>query len=257
MSVRRVLVGNHEVVSTDTDIASERTFLLVHGIGMGTSYFAQLSQELESHGRVVALDLPGFGDAPEPLEALSMAQMGALLIDFAELEGLGQPVLVGHSMGTQIVAEAAAQRPDLFRELVLVAPTVNRTERTIGWQTWRMVQDLLGESPEVVAIGMRNYAKTGPRWFIKKLRSMMDHSVEEVLPKILAHTLVIRGNRDRVCPRSWVEEVTSLIPGATMVEIEARGHETMVKDGACVAGHIMDHVGPCDDRTAAGRMRRP
>lgn len=236
-------MGNHDVVATDTGRVSERTFLLVHGIGMGISYFAQLSQELESHGRVVALDLPGFGDAPEPLDALSMAQMGALLIDFVEVEGLDRPVLVGHSMGTQVVAEAAAQRPDLFPELVLVAPTVNRTERTFGWQTWRMMQDLFGESPYVVAIGMRNYAKTGPRWFIKKLRSMMDHSIEETLPKILAHTLVIRGNRDRICPRSWVAEVTSLIPGATMVEIEARGHETMVKDGACVAGHILGHVG--------------
>ncbi len=241
--MRRVLVGNYDVVSTDTGRVSERTFLLVHGIGMGISYFAQLSHELEGHGRVVALDLPGFGDAPEPLDALSMAQMVALLIDFVELEGLGRPVLVGHSMGTQVVAEAAAQRPDLFPELVLVAPTVNLAERTIFWQTWRMMQDLLGESPDVVAIGMRNYAKTGPRWFMKKLRSMMDHSVEDTLPKILAHTLVIRGNRDRICPRSWVEKVTSLIPGATMVEIEARGHETMVKDGACVAGHILDHVG--------------
>ena len=196
---------------------------------MGISCFVQVSQELESHGQVEALDLPGFGDAPVPLDALSMAQMGALLIDFLELGGLGRPGLVGHSMGTQVRAEAAAQRPGLFPELVLVAPSVNRTERTIGWQTWRVVQDLLGESPDVVAIGMRTYAKTGPRWFIKKLRSTMDRSVEETLPKILAHTLVIRGNRDRICPRSRVEEVTSLIPGATMAEADGRGHETRVE----------------------------
>lgn len=242
MTVRKVLAGGYEVVTTDTDKVDGRTFLLVHGIGMGIAYFAQLSQALEAHGRVVAIDLPGFGDAPEPRDALTMAQMGKVLIDFVEVEGLGRPVLVGHSMGTQVVAEAAAQRPDLFPELVLVAPTVNQHERSIGRQAWRMTQDLFGESPRLLALGMKNYAKTGPRWFIKKLRSMMAHTIEDTLPQIRAHTLVIRGKRDPVCPHGWVEEVTALIPGATMVEVEGRGHETMVKDGECVARYIVAHV---------------
>jgi len=242
MTVRKVHAGGHIVVTTDTDMKAGRTFLLVHGIGMGISYFAQLSSELEKFGRVVAVDLPGFGDAPEPVESLSMAEMGRVLIDFVTVEDLGQPILVGHSMGTQVVAEAAAQRPDLFPEIVLIAPTVNRGERTIRRQSLRMMQDLLAESPKIWAVGMRNYAKTGPRWFIKKLNSMMDHAVEDTLPQIQAHTLVVRGNRDPVCPQGWAEEVTALIPNATMVEVEGRGHETMVKDGSCVAGHIAAHV---------------
>lgn len=243
MSVRKVVLGDHEIVTTDTDEAAGRTFLLVHGIGMGISYFAQLSSELESYGRVVAIDLPGFGDAAEPEAAMTMAQMGALLIEFVEEEKLDRPVLVGHSMGTQVVVEAAAQRPDLFPELVLVAPTVNRLERSIKKQSWRMMQDLFGESPSVITVGAQNYAKTGPRWFVKKLRTMMTHTIEDTLPHIQSHTLVIRGSRDRICPRSWVEEVTELIPDATMVEVAGRGHETVVKDGACVAEYIVAHVG--------------
>ncbi|MDD0860011.1 alpha/beta hydrolase [Arthrobacter alpinus] len=90
---------------------------------------------------------------------------------------------------------------------------------------------------------MKNYTKTGPRWFVKKLRNMMVHTIEDTLPQIQAHTLVIRGSRDRICPRSWVEEVTALIPDATMEEVPGRGHETMVKDGACVAEYIVAHVG--------------
>lgn len=230
------------MVTTDSDVVAERTFLLVHGIGMGIAYFAQLSSALASHGRVVAIDLPGFGDAPEPRDALTMAEMGAVLIAFVEVEDLGKPVLVGHSMGTQVVVEAAAQRPDLFPEVVLVAPTVNQHERSIPKQSLRMVQDLFRENPKVWMMGMRNYAKTGPRWFIKKLKSMMDHDVEETLPKITAHTLVVRGKRDPVCPHRWVEEVPRLIPDARMVEVAGRGHETMVKDGSCVARYIMEHV---------------
>ncbi|MBB2995317.1 alpha/beta fold hydrolase [Paeniglutamicibacter cryotolerans] len=242
MAVRKVEAGGYTLASTETNNAPGPTFLLVHGIGMGISYFAQLSTALESYGRVVAIDLPGFGDAPEPSSSLTMAEMGKVLIDFVEVEHLGTPVLVGHSMGTQVVAEAAAQRPDLFPDVILVAPTVNQHERSISRQVWRMTQDLFRESPRVLVVGLKNYAKTGPRWFIKKLHSMMDHAIEDTLPKIQARTLVIRGNRDLVCPHGWVLEVTRMIPNAHMVEVDDRGHETMVKDGTCVAGYIVEHV---------------
>lgn len=146
--------------------------------------------------------------------------------------------------GTQVVAVAAAQRSDLFSELLLVAPTVNRQECTIARQTWPMILDLLEESPRVVFIGTHNYAKTGPRWFIKKLRHMMHHSLEGIPPSFSARTLVIPGHRDRVCPSAWVVKVTALIADATMVEVP--GRETMVKDGVCVAGRIMEHLGVAD-----------
>jgi pimeloyl-ACP methyl ester carboxylesterase len=242
MSVREVGLGPYSVVMTDSDLPEAQTFLLVHGIGMGTSYFAELSLALRPHGRVVAIDLPGFGDSPEPAHSLTMPEMGRLLIDLVGVENLGAVVLVGHSMGTQVAAEAASQCPDLFPQLVLIAPTVNRHERSVPRQAFRLAQDLFNESPKVLALGLQNYYKAGPRWFLKKLRSMMDHQIELTLPSISAHTLVIRGSRDPVCPHGWAEEVAALVPGARLVEIEGRGHETMVKDGFCAADLIADHV---------------
>ncbi|MFT2815546.1 alpha/beta fold hydrolase [Leifsonia sp. A12D58] len=250
MAIRRMRVGEYDIAYTDSDSAvtnssaASPTFLLVHGIGMGTSYFAELREALEPSGRVVAIDLPGFGDSPEPEpdNDLSMAELGRVLAEFAEALALEHPVLVGHSMGTQVVAEAARARPDLFDELVLIAPTVNRHERSIGLQAWRMVQDLYNDDPRVLALGIQNYLKAGPRWFAKKLRSMMAHEIEATLPHIQAHTLVIRGLRDPVSPHDWATEVTALVPNARLAEIEGRGHETMVKDGVCAADLIVKHL---------------
>ncbi|MEO8907971.1 MAG: alpha/beta hydrolase, partial [Microbacteriaceae bacterium] len=202
----------------------------------------QLAAALKPNGRVVAIDLPSFGDAPEPEWALIMQELGRVVIDFVAIEQLDHPILVGHSMGTQVVAEAAAQRPDLFPELVLIAPTVNRHERTVRRQSLCMMQDLIAESPRVLALGMSNYVKTGPRWFAMKLGSMMAHRIEDPLARLTAHTFVIRGARDPVCPHDWVEEVSALIPDAHMIEIAGRGHETMVKDGDSAADLIIEHV---------------
>ena len=230
------------MVTTGSAAVAERTFLLVHGIGMGIACFARLGSDLESHGQQVAIDLPGCGDAPVPRLALTMAQRGTVLIAFVEVEDLGKPVLVGQSMETQMVVEAAAQHPDPFPEVVPVAPPVNQHERPIPKHSLHIIQDVFRENPRVRVVGMRNDAKTGPGRFIKKLKSMMDHDVEDSLPKITAHTPVVRGKRDPVCPHGWGEEAIGLIPGARMGEVAGRGHETMVKDGSCVAGGSMEFV---------------
>lgn len=57
------------------------TFVLVHGIGMGRAVFADLAVALAAHGRVF-IDLPGFGDSPQPEQRLTMPQAGDLLAEW-------------------------------------------------------------------------------------------------------------------------------------------------------------------------------
>lgn len=242
MRIDTIEVGGNAVITRDTGwMEAPRTFVLVHG--MGSNYFEGLSEALAPYGRVIAMDLPGFGDASEPEISLPMSGMGKVLVDFVELEGLSSAILVGHSMGTEVVSEAAVVRPELFPELVLIAPTVNAAERTIWRQAWRMAQDLFGESPRVIWLGVQNYVKTGPRWFIKKLNAMMEHQPELTYPKIQARTLVIRGSKDHVVPRYWAEQAAELLPHGSYVEIPGRRHETMIKDPDDVADAILAHIG--------------
>ncbi len=220
-------------------------FVLVHGIGMGRVVFHDLAEELGRTGPVYAVDLPGFGDSPEPESALDMPASGDFLAAFVASLPVRDPVLVGHSMGTQVVVEALVRHPELAHRAVLIAPTVNPAERTASKQAMRMLQDLAGESPKVLVLGMIEYGKAGPRWFLRKLRQMLDHRVENVLPGLRARTLVLRGAEDRVCPRDWVGQVAELIPDARMDEIPSRGHEAMIRDPQPTAAMILAHaIGP-------------
>lgn len=228
------------MVFTESGSATGAVFLLVHGIGMGHRVFRDLADELGKHGRVFAVDLPGFGDSPEPAEAHSMQVSGDLIAAFVEAEGIAGAVLVGHSMGTQVVVEAVVRHPEISHRIVLIAPTVNSAERTAGKQSLRLMQDLADESPKVLALGMAQYAKAGPRWFVKKLRFMLDHEVEKVYPQVRARALVLRGEEDLVCPRDWVLRVTELLPDAEMREIAGRGHEAMIRSAEPVASMIVE-----------------
>lgn len=228
------------MVYSVSGVPGAHAYVLVHGIGMGHRVFRGLAEKLGESGLVFAVDLPGFGDSPEPGSAMDMPTSGDFLAAFVAGLPVVQPVLVGHSMGTQVVVEAVVRHPEISDHVVLIAPTVNAAERRALIQGWRMLQDLAGESMKVLALGMVHYVKAGPRWFVRKLRQMLDHDVEEVLPQLQASTLVLRGEDDRVCPRDWCAHVAALIPHATLREIPDRGHEAMISAAEPVASLIAD-----------------
>lgn len=94
--------------------------VLVHGAGMNRTVWQLQTRYLAHHGyRVAAVDLPGHGgsDGP-PIAAIpAMGEWVGQVID--ELD-LGPAHIVGHSMGTFIAIETAAQRPDAVASIVLV-----------------------------------------------------------------------------------------------------------------------------------------
>ena len=47
-------------------------YVLIHGIGMGRSVFSDLVSQLDGSGEVTSIDLPGYGEAPEPPRVLTM-----------------------------------------------------------------------------------------------------------------------------------------------------------------------------------------
>ena len=85
----------------------ELTLLFVHGWCINKGYWTNQVEELKSDYKVVTMDLPGFGLSGKSREEWSIqayaADVNAVI---AQLE-LDNVVLVGHSMGGNIVLEAA------------------------------------------------------------------------------------------------------------------------------------------------------
>lgn len=227
---------------TRTGVDEGPGYVLVHGIGMAHEYWSDVAESLGRTGPVYALDLPGFGDAPEPEHPPSMPAAGDLLAELVRAEGIERPVLIGHSSGAQAVAEAAARHPLLFDRIVLIGPTVNPRERIVAKQAARLAQDLVLAHPKVLGLGLWSYARAGIGWYLETMRPVMAHEIEQTLPNITAKTLVIRGERDRIVPREWAEQVTRLVPQARLIEVPGRGHETMITAGTLVGDLIIRHA---------------
>lgn len=224
------------MVVADAGRRDGETFLLVHGIGVGSRYFERLVPELATRGRVVAIDLPGFGRAREerpghPLTVEDYADVVARLID---RRGLAPAVIVGHSMGTQIAARLARVRPDLVRRLVLLGPVVAPRDRGPVRSAIRLVLDTLRESFRANRVVLGDYLVCGPRWYLAVLPSMLRYRIEDDLPALDLPVAVVRGARDPIARDAWTRRLAALaprgrfavVPGAPHVVMHARPRET-------------------------------
>lgn len=98
----------------------EPAVVLVHGAGGDRTVWQLQTRWIAHHGyRAAAVDLPGHGGSEGPAPTC-MEEMGKWLARTTEALGLAPAHLVGHSMGTFVVLEAAAQRPEAARSLVLL-----------------------------------------------------------------------------------------------------------------------------------------
>lgn len=233
--------GMSLVAETFDGPPSAPTFLLVHGIGMGRSVFAELVHRLRPHGRVITIDQPGYGEAPEPPRTPTMERTADLVAAYLDAHRIGGVVAIGHSMGTQVVTEVAARHPHTVSRLVLIAPTVDRHHRRALSQLWRLAADLLDDSPAVLLLGTREYLRAGPH-LRRKMTAMLRHRPEDTYPRVTVPTLVLRGEDDRVSTAGWCAEVVGLLPHATGVTLPGLGHETMIRNAAPTGTAILQFL---------------
>jgi pimeloyl-ACP methyl ester carboxylesterase len=239
-----------------------RPFVLVPGIGVSSTYFERLAPNLNEFGPVYALDLPGFGGVPHPDHALGIREYADLVGKVIDDLALDDPIVVGHSMGSQVVSDLASRRPELST-LVLIGPVVNPAERTLLTQARRFLVAATHEPGRVKALAITAYLFCGFKWFSRVLPKMMSYPIEDALPLIRAHTLVIRGEFDGVAPRDWVKRVGELLPSSRLWEIPGAAHSVMYAHAEevarlCVvharetagdaAGDTALHVAPVEDR---------
>ncbi len=248
--VHRVKNGDLEARVSSIDGPDGRAFVLVAGIGVAANYYENLAPVLSTEGSVYALDLPGFAGVKRPHGRISMERYADVVEAALDELGLDDPVLIGHSMGTQVVTLVAARRPQLST-LILIGPVVDMRARRLVIQAVRFVRSSVREPLAVAFLATSAYLLCGFGWFFRVLPVMMRFRMEEVLPRVGAHVLIIRGEYDYVAPRGWVEHLTRLAPQGASWEIENAAHSVMHSAARGVARLAIEEANtPFDERNA-------
>ncbi len=108
--------------------------VLVHGIASSSVTFENLIPLLTDRYRVIAVDILGFGQSTAPADAEFTIEehVDALTATLRRLKLRRPFTLVGHSMGSLIVARYAAIHGSRVSKLVLVSPPVYQPPETFG-----------------------------------------------------------------------------------------------------------------------------
>lgn len=98
--------------------AGESTLVFVHGWSCDARYWrAQLPHFAENH-RVVMLDLAGHGHSGTTRSQYTMRAFGEDVKAVIEATGSRRVILIGHSMGGSVIAEAARLMPNRVKGLI-------------------------------------------------------------------------------------------------------------------------------------------
>jgi pimeloyl-ACP methyl ester carboxylesterase len=103
------------------DGPGDTTFMLIHGLGGSHLNWLQVAPGLAGLGRVLALDLPGFGASPRLGRGSGVMDERRIVSRFISELATGDVVLSGHSMGGVIAILQAAVEPASTAGLVLTS----------------------------------------------------------------------------------------------------------------------------------------
>ncbi|OII14646.1 alpha/beta fold hydrolase [Curtobacterium sp. MCBA15_008] len=199
------------------------TVVLVHGIGMSHRSFRRTQRALAVTHRTVGVDLPGFGGVPGAGRRLQIEELADLVVRAVRSRGAGPLVLVGQSMGTQVVAEAARRHAEAVESVVLIGPVVVPGRRSAVLQALDLARDCTVEGVRMNTVVLTDYFRSVPQ-YLRELGPMLRHRLEDTLPHVGQPVLVVRGTRDPIARRDWAARLAAAAPDGRVVELPGPHH---------------------------------
>ena len=122
--------------------------IAIHGLGATKASFLATVAALAPRFRVIAIDLPGFGDSDKPVGAAYDARFFAdAVVELLDALELDRAHLIGNSLGGRVALEAGLRAPERVDRLALLAPSLAWLRKRPWAPALRLVRPELGLLP--------------------------------------------------------------------------------------------------------------
>src|ERR671915_1035490 len=231
------------------------TVLCIHGLGGTKASFLPTVAALADSYRVVAMDLPGFGESDKPIgapyNAAWFARSVFSLMDALEVE---KAHLVGNSMGGRVAIEAGLTEPERVDGLVLLspalawlrdrrwAPVIKALRPELGLVQLAPKQVTEGLVRRIIPGGQNGWAAAGVDEFLRTYfqprgRAAFYAAARNIyldephgddgfwtrLAELAPRSLFVWGRNDGLVPIAFMKHVERVLPEARHVELNC-GH---------------------------------
>jgi pimeloyl-ACP methyl ester carboxylesterase/CRP-like cAMP-binding protein len=118
-------VNGYQIHAVEEGQPNRQVALLIHGWSSSWYAMSPLIKLLGQRFRVIAIDLPGYGESPPLANNVTIPTYADVLAEFIDNVTDGPAVLVGHSMGGMTSVTLALRYPVLVERMVLISPTIS------------------------------------------------------------------------------------------------------------------------------------
>lgn len=260
LSTRTATVDGLTLHYYDGGPTNGETLLMIHGFGANRDNWLRLARHFTDRYRVIALDLPGFGDSSKPDASYDVATQTKRLHAFIDALKIDKPHLIGNSMGGHIAALYAAHYPDQLSSVALVdnagitSPRMSEMFQMIERgqpnplvvrkpEDFSRLMDFVFVSPPPLPDSLkRHFAEQSMAnqahydMIFAQLREQYV-PLEPELPKIEVPVLVLWGDKDRVLDVSSIEVMKPLLKKSTVIVMRDCGHAPMIERPGETAQH--------------------
>ena len=257
MALRLRAVGEPNALAID-ELGSGSPLVLMHGLGTTREVWHRVRDPLATERRVIASDLPGFGDSPPAGPGFDLDAVADRVAESLG-ERAGEPFdLVGHSLGGGLAVLVASRHPQMVRTLVLVAPagfaprprllgaalgagagTLLRARRVVGRPLtgsplarrvllFGPVADGARLPPEDAEFLLSASAKA--RRLREALEAIVSRDLGDELAELSVPVGAIWGRRDRIVPVAASARLAERRPQAPVELVEGAGHVIQLED---------------------------
>jgi len=287
--VHQMEIAGRKVNYADVGEGEAQSVVFVHGLGGNWQNWLENVLPTAENRRVLALDLPGFGDSEMPAEDISITGYAKLVDEFCDRLDLGAVAVVGNSMGGFIAAEMAIVMPARTDRIALVAAAgissthLSRRPLETAARYVAAVSDHAAARSRQIAVRSRlRHAVLSPilrhptrlradfsyeilrgaghPGYAAALSALMRYDYRDRLPEIGCPALVIWGEKDGLVPLKDADEYERIIPDARKVILDDTGHMPMAERPAtfqrCLMqfldeeGEARDNLGGAGDAAA-------
>jgi len=197
--------------------------VLVHGLGVSSSYFLPAAERLATRFTVYAPDLPGHGHSEAPAVPLDVRGLADALAQWMQAARIERASIVGHSMGCQVAADFALRHPDRVARLILIGPTLAPSLRNLLRIAPRFLAGGAFERPALLLHIAKDYLRMGWR-VVPEAQSLMRDPIERKLARISVPVMLVCGQRDTLVPQSWLTDAAALARAQDVAVIPGWGH---------------------------------